>query len=89
MSTEFGSIKGLVVDMTGHPVIKAAILFNGTGVDIQDEVIMTDLNGEYVIKNMTAGRYTISVNSPGRVVVSRQVNVIANKEVILDFLLGY
>ena len=89
MSTKLGSIKGLVVDMTGQPVIKAAILFDGGGADMQDQVIMTDTNGEYVINNLVAGRYTISVNSPGRVVVNRQVNVIANKEVILDFLLGY
>ena len=86
---EFGSIKGLVVDMTGQAVSKAAILFESSDADSQEHVILTDSNGEYVINDMTAGHYTISVNSPGRVVVSRQVEVVANKESILDFLLGY
>lgn len=84
-----GSIKGLVVDMSGNPVMEAAVIIDDSSPGQIDTVCLTNKDGEYLIEELKPGPYQISINSPGRVTVSRTVLVQSGQVSILDFLIGY
>jgi len=75
--------------MSGRPVVEAAVLIDMSSPSHQDLITLTDAQGEYCIASLAPGTYKVSINAPGRVAVSRSVDVDGIKESILDFLLGY
>jgi len=75
--------------MSGRPVVEAAVLIDISSPSNKDHITLTDEQGEYCIDSLIPGTYEVSINAPGRVAVSRCVDVDGINESILDFLLGY
>jgi hypothetical protein len=75
--------------MSGRPVVEAAVLIDDSSPTNQDHITLTDEQGEYCIDNLSPGAYKVIVNAPGRIAVSRCVDVDGMNQSVLDFLLGY
>lgn len=77
-----GSITGVVTDVsTGEPLIGATVLLKGT-----QKGGVTNIDGQYSIKNVSDGNYTVTVSFVGFVTLEKEVTVI-NGQGVLDFAL--
>ncbi len=65
---------------TGEPLIGANIVIKGTA-----KGASTDSDGEFVIKNLEPGNYTIVVNYIGFIKQAEKIKVIANRTVEINF----
>lgn len=55
-----GTLEGSIYDTNGDAVIGANVFINGTTIGAA-----TDINGKYVVKNITAGIYVLTVSAVG------------------------
>lgn len=83
-----GELKGIVKDQTNQPVPFANVVIYGTTGQLLTGAV-SDINGEYHIKPITPGSYTVEVSSIGysRTQVS-SVSIEAGKITFLDITLG-
>ena len=79
---ETGSIVGKVLDNDNQPIVGASVVLKGTvrGVATNDK-------GEFTLKNVETGNYTVIVSSVGHSNQEKPANVLSNQTVILDFQL--
>lgn len=79
-----GKVSGKVTDLeTGEPLIGASVMINGTNLGAA-----TNLNGEYVILNVSPGKYSIVAKYVGyRQVETTNLNVSVNLTTDLNFKL--
>ena len=78
------SLRGVVTEAeTGEPIAGAAVVLKGTTIGT-----VTDMDGNYTLKDLVAGRYSVEASflgfSPMEV---QEVLIAGNKEVIVDFTL--
>lgn len=78
-----GNIRGKVTDEDKNPLIGATIKVLGT-----QRGGKTKSDGTYFINNVTAGPYKIQVTYVGKDTVIKQVTIIADQTVDVDFQLG-
>ncbi|RMD91652.1 MAG: TonB-dependent receptor [Calditrichaeota bacterium] len=77
------TIKGKVTDKeTGQPLVGANVFLKGTSFGSS-----TNIRGEYVIKNVTTGNYTLVVSYIGYAQVERSISVDSATEMRLDVAL--
>lgn len=83
LSAQDGSISGTVRDLYGAPVPGAQIEIPELRV-----VSTTDAGGEFTIRNIPFGEYTVVVRSIGRSSLSRAVRIAPSQTSELTFVLG-
>ena len=78
------SLRGVVTEAeTGEPIAGAAVVLKGTTIGT-----VTDMDGNYTLKELVAGRYSVEASFLGFAPMEVQEVLIAgNKEVIVDFTL--
>jgi hypothetical protein len=86
---EHGSISGTVTDISGRPVVEAAVLIVGDSPAHPDIAVLTDDGGRYQLDHLGVGDYTVMVNAQGRQPVLAEVTVDGAGMSTLDFVLGY
>ncbi len=85
-----GTIRGVVRDENGEPV-SGQMVMSGSGVDMFGNMVTTDADGEFVFKNVPAGRMTLMVmkiqsgGGFGFGANTRQVEVKEGREVFVEF----
>lgn len=78
-----GTIKGIVYESDSNdPLIGANVLIDGTNLGAS-----TDLDGNYIIRNIPAGNYTLKVSYIGYKPKSEEVTVTPNRALELEFTL--
>ncbi len=77
-----GSIKGIVKEKSGEPLVGATVLIKGTKVGCA-----TDMQGRYAIPKLKPGSYTLDVSFVGCASASRPIAVRAGEPTIADFTL--
>lgn len=77
-----GIITGQVIDQNGDPLPGANVMIKGT-----TQGANTDLNGNFNLRGVDAGKHEVSVSYLGYVPVTKKVDVVAGKTVIVDFKL--
>jgi TonB-dependent receptor len=81
--SQSGLIKGTVIDAkTGETLIGASVFIQGTTIGT-----VTDLDGNYVIRNISAGSYNIISSYISYDQKIQKAEVLANSEIAIDFLL--
>jgi len=81
---ESGTVKGIVTDAeTKGPLPGAQILLVGT-----QRGALTDLNGEYIIKDIPPGKYTLKARFVGYAQETEFVEVVAGKTLTVNFSLS-
>jgi len=75
-----GIIAGKVTDENNETLPGASIVLKGT-----TQGTATDLNGNYNLRGIEAGNHQVEVSYLGYVSVSKTVNIVADKTVIVDF----
>jgi len=84
MAQGSGSIKGTVADaQTGEFLPASNIIIKGTSIGC-----VADLDGHYFLRNITAGAVTIKVSYLGYTTILRDVTVLENKEIEVNFKLS-
>ncbi|MCD6277188.1 TonB-dependent receptor [candidate division WOR-3 bacterium] len=78
----FSQIKGIVKDERGKPLENVNIVVVETGIGTT-----TDENGEYVIKNLPQGDYTIKATIIGYAPQTKRISLTANQPINVDFVL--
>ncbi len=80
-----GTLKGVVKDEAGKPIVDAIVEFTAT--DTGHKITLkTDKNGEFFSVGVSAGIYNATVTSNGRVIDTlNQIPVKANEERLLTF----
>ncbi|NTW49398.1 MAG: TonB-dependent receptor [Chlorobiales bacterium] len=79
-----GRLGGTVKDeRTAEPIIGATIIVEGTRAGT-----ITDVDGRYMIKGITPGKYTITVRYAGYKAVSKPATIADNAVALLDFMLA-
>ncbi len=89
MLNDDGSISGTVTDLSGMPVVDAAVVIVGDTPAHPDIAVLTGDDGHYQLDNLGPGEYTVMVNAPGRKPVSAEVVVDVKHGSVLDFVLPY
>jgi len=79
---EYGTIRGVVSDKQGNPVISADVYLEGTMLGSS-----TDRDGTYFIQNVPPGTYTLVASYLGYKTVKQTVEVTAGKTVTQNFTL--
>ena len=78
-----GSMRGIITDSTSHnALVGANIYFLGTSIGTS-----TNLEGEYIIKNIPEGSYKAKVSYIGYKTKEIGVSILSNKTTVLDFVL--
>lgn len=93
---EYGRVTGKVTDTNGHPLMGATVLLTGPGVGASQDLfessinrVFTDAQGNFTIRRVTPGWYSLQVISPSRLPVFRnQVQVKPGKTTQETFALG-
>jgi len=70
-----GSVRGTVVDQTGRAIAAAAIAIRGPVPD--NQVAVTNAEGQFTISGLPAGTYSVQGSAAGFAVLERQVTVTA------------
>lgn len=70
---ERGDIRGMVVDGAGEAVIGAQVVINGTLIST-----ITNVRGEFELRNIRTGTYDITVSAIGFKAVTREINITEN-----------
>lgn len=79
-----GEVKGRVVDQNGEPLINAAV--EAVVGDIVKGGVVTDFDGNYVIKPIDPGRYNVRVQYAGmKTSIETNVIISANKATTVNF----
>jgi hypothetical protein len=86
---ENGSISGTIIDISGAPVVDAAVLIAGDSPVHPDVAVLTDSDGRYQLDHLGQGDYTVMVYAQGRQPVFAEVTVDGAVMSTLDFVLGY
>ncbi len=79
------TVSGKIVDVkTGESVAGACVSVNGT-----DIKVYTDLDGNYVISNLTAGSYTLNVNmisykAKGEIKLNTTAGTVLDKNIVIE-----
>lgn len=76
------NISGKVLNVNNEPVVGASIFLKGTV-----RAVQTNLKGEYLIKDLAAGNYTIMVSSLGLASQNKTVQLMSQQILIHDFIL--
>ena len=76
-----GNISGKVINKTGAPIENATV-------EADKYSTTTDKYGNYIISNIPAGTYTVTASKEGYKSLSKEVMVIANETVMLNFTLS-
>lgn len=85
MLAQSGSIKGKVFDKTtSEDLFGANILVKGTSLGSA-----SDMEGNYIIRNIPVGKYTIEISYIGYNTQSLEVNIVENKTLAQDFYLEF
>ena len=69
-----GTIEGKITDSGGEAIIGANVFIKGTNLGAA-----TDFEGNYTIKNIPAGSYTLKVSSVGYKTQEFSINIIREK----------
>ncbi|HET7692033.1 MAG TPA: TonB-dependent receptor [Gemmatimonadota bacterium] len=77
-----GTIQGRITDQDGSPIAGATVSLEGTGLGTQ-----TDGQGDYVLRGVSAGSYTLLVEAVGHATESESVTVAEGAEVRRDYAL--
>lgn len=77
-----GSISGIVKSATGDPLPGAIILLKGTDIGAT-----TDISGNYTLKNVPSGNYTIRISYLGYNAYEKEVTIISGNHVTIDPIL--
>jgi TonB-linked SusC/RagA family outer membrane protein len=77
-----GGIKGTVKDANGEPIIGATVVIEGTS-----QGAVSDVAGNYVISNVSAGSVELSVNYVGFLKETQTVAVVSGEVTELNFVL--
>ncbi|MWB96098.1 TonB-dependent siderophore receptor [Flavobacterium sp. GA093] len=83
MSQELGKVAGTVALSGDTPAENIAVALKGT-----KYTAVTNANGQYEIKNVKAGVYTLRINGVGITPVSESITVVANQTVTKNFQLS-
>ena len=86
---ENGSIGGTITDISGAPVVDAAVLIVGDSPAHPDVAVLTDSDGRYQLDHLGEGSYTVMVYAQGRQPVFAEVTVDGTCTSAQDFVLGY
>lgn len=87
---ENGSIAGTITDISGAPVVDAAVLIVGDDSPAHPDVaVLTDSDGRYQLDHLGKGNYTVMVYAQGRQPVFTDVTVDGKSISTHDFVLGY
>lgn len=79
-----GVVRGVVKDAErGDPLIGANVVLTGTTLGA-----VTDLEGNYIIRNVPEGKYTVAVRYVGYKGQTKEATITANATVSLDFALA-
>ena len=73
-TAQISSVSGTVVSANGKPIADATVLLENTSYGI-----MTNSNGDFNIKNVTPGKYTLNISSLGYSPIKNTITVVANK----------
>ena len=84
-----GRILGKVTDLSGNPIVDAAVCIVGNAPVHPDIAVLTDQDGCYQIDLLSDGKYTVMVNAEGRRPLVSEVEVEGNCATSLDFVLPY
>ena len=84
--TQFGVVTGRVSDTTGALISLAQVTLTNTATNIRQET-KTNPDGTFIIANVRAGNYEISVENQGFRKVVRQITVGVAQRLKLDFLM--
>lgn len=95
-SADFGRVSGKVTDTDGHPLMGATVLLTGPGSTVGQGLLegsinraFTDAQGNFTIRRVTPGWYSLQVISPARLPVLRNgVQVQAGRTTQEAFTLG-
>lgn len=75
---EFGRVTGKVTDTEGHPLMGATVLLTGAGIATSQNLLDSPINraftnaqGQFTIRRVTPGWYSLQVISPARLPVLR------------------
>jgi hypothetical protein len=85
-----GSIRGLVKDAQGNPLIGAAIVLakvEGSGPEKVIKRISTDSQGKFIASGIAPGRYRMKAEAAGFASIEFPVSVKPNKVVVFDSIL--
>ena len=79
---ETGSLSGKVLDAQQQPIIGASVVLKGTvrGVATNDK-------GEFTLKNVKIGTYTLVVSNLGSQIQEKTVNILRGQTTVIDFQL--
>src|SRR5688572_2028066 len=77
-----GTIQGRITDQDGQPIAGATVSLEGTGLGTQ-----TDGQGDFVLRGVSAGSYTLRVEAVGHATESESVTVAEGAEVRRDYAL--
>jgi Fe(3+) dicitrate transport protein len=81
-NSETGTLKGLILDQSHQPVIGASVFLKGTV-----RGVTTNEKGEYLLKNIEIGHYTLIVSSLGCQIQEKNVEILRGVITSLDFTL--
>src|SRR5262245_3197270 len=84
--TQFGVVTGRVSDTTGALISLAQVTLTNTATNIRQET-KTNPDGTFIIANVRAGNYEISVENQGFRKVVRQITVGVAQRLKLDFFI--
>ena len=80
-----GNVRGTVEDKaTNEPLVGANIVVNGTNLGAA-----TDLQGEFIIRNVPVGNQTLTVSYIGYSPINVDVNIVENRTLEEEFYLEY
>ncbi|MEM6319142.1 MAG: carboxypeptidase-like regulatory domain-containing protein [Bacteroidota bacterium] len=82
VTTSASVIEGTVTDQNNSPLIGATVLLKGTNIGAA-----TDVNGQYRIKDIVAGRYVLEVASLGYQTLEKAVALVKGQTLTHNFTL--
>ncbi len=86
---EFGSISGVVSDITGRAVVDAAVFIVGDCPEHPDILVLTDMNGHYLLDHLAGGLYIVMVYAEGKKPLNAEIVVEPGHNSRLDFVISY
>ena len=78
-----GTLMGKITDKMQQPIVGASVILKGTV-----RGVSTNEQGEYVLKNVEIGTYTLVVSSLGYEITEKTVNILRGPATTLDVILS-
>ena len=70
-SLDLGSLKGTVLDKSNQPIVGASVVLKSTV-----RGVTTNEQGEYLLKNVETGTFTLVISSLGFQTIEKSVNIL-------------